>query len=145
LALRLQHGLEADVHIYTSHRSYKAQNAINEQDINISITGFETVGSLLSEVWTMYDQIVLFLALGAVVRLIAPLLQHKHVDPGIVAIDDAGQVAISVVSGHIGDANGLAVRCADLLGATPIVTTASDVHNTLAVDLLAQAKGWQME
>ncbi len=145
LALRLQRGLEADVDIYASQRVCKSQDAIGGKDTNISITGFETVASLLSEVWTMYDQIVLFLALGAVVRLIASLLHHKHVDPGIVAIDDAGQFAISVVSGHIGDANGLAVRCADLLGATPVVTTASDVHNTLAVDLLAQAKGWQIE
>jgi cobalt-precorrin 5A hydrolase len=145
LALRLQPGLGADVHIHASSRAYKDQDAIAEQGTNISITSFETVGSLLSEIWTMYDQIVLFLALGAVVRLIAPLLQHKHKDPGIVAIDDAGQFAISVASGHIGDANGLAMRCADLLGAAPIVTTASDVHNTLAVDLLAQAQGWQTE
>jgi len=145
LALRLQRGLEADVDIYASQRVCRSQDAIGGKDINISITGFETAVSLLSKVWTMYDQIVLFLALGAVVRLIAPLLQHKHVDPGIVAIDDAGQFAISVASGHIGDANGLAMRCADLLGAAPIVTTASDVHNTLAVDLLAQAKGWQIE
>jgi cobalt-precorrin 5A hydrolase/precorrin-3B C17-methyltransferase len=145
LALSLRQELGADADIYASQRAYKAQDTIARQDTNISITSFETVGSLLSEVWTMYDQIVLFLALGAVVRLIAPLLQHKHVDPGIVAIDDAGQFAISVVSGHMGDANGLAVRCADVLGATAVVTTASDVHNTLAVDLLAQAQGWHME
>jgi cobalt-precorrin 5A hydrolase len=99
----------------------------------------------LNQLWTTQDQIILFLALGAVVRLIAPLLRHKHIDPGIVAIDDAGQFAISVVSGHIGNANGLALRCAELLGATPVVTTASDVRSTLAVDLLAYTQGWQVE
>jgi len=145
LALRLQPELGIDVHIYASQRAYKVQDAIDERETNISITSFETVASLLSQLWTTYDQIVLFLALGAVVRLIAPLLQHKHKDPGIVAIDDAGQFAISVVSGHIGDANGLAIRCTELLGGTPVVTTASDVHNTLAVDLLAQTNGWYVE
>jgi cobalt-precorrin 5A hydrolase len=145
LALRLQHGLATEVDIYASQRACKAQDTLIEQDTNISITSFDTVTPLLSQLWTTYDQIVFFFALGAVVRLIAPLLRHKHQDPGIVAIDDAGQFAISVVSGHIGDANGLARRCAELLGATPVVTTASDVHHTLAVDLLAQKQGWYIE
>ncbi len=116
-----------------------------ENELHSSITRFETVAPLLNQLWTAYDQIVLFFALGAVVRLIAPLLRHKHIDPGIVAIDDAGRFAISVVSGHIGDANGLALRCAEVLGATPVVTTASEVHGTLAVDLLAHTQGWQVE
>jgi cobalt-precorrin 5A hydrolase len=138
LALRLQQGLATDVHIYASPRAFPHKSPP-------SITRFAKVASLLSELWTTYDQIVLFFALGAVVRLIAPLLQHKHVDPGIVAIDDAGRFAISIVSGHSGDANGLAQRCAKILGAIPVVTTASEVHNTLAVDLLAHTQGWQVE
>jgi cobalt-precorrin 5A hydrolase len=145
LALRLQRGLATEVDLYASQRACKAQDALIGQDIDISITSFDTVAPLLSQLWTKYDQIVLLFALGAVIRLIAPLLRHKHQDPGIVAIDDAGQFAISVVSGHIGDANGLAIRCAELLGATPVVTTASDVHHMLAVDLLAQTQGWYIE
>jgi cobalt-precorrin 5A hydrolase len=145
LALRLQRGLATEVDLYASQRACKAQDALIGHDRDISITSFDTVAPLLSQLWTKYDQIVLFFALGAVVRLIAPLLRHKHQDPGIVVIDDAGQFAISVVSGHIGDANGLARRCAELLGATPVVTTASDVNHTLAVVLLAQTKGWYIE
>jgi len=106
---------------------------------------FETVGPLLADLWRTTDQIVLFFALGAAIRLIAPLLQDKHVDPGVVAIDDAGRFAISVVSGHRGDANGLAKQCADVLGAIPVVTTASEAHNTLAVDLLGRTLGWHVE
>ncbi len=181
LALRLQRGLAADVHIYASPRAYplkeigassrgdaplwpsaKAMHTISAEEdcteapgqaqgaaptgkCHSSITRFETVAPLLSQLWTTYDQIVLFLALGAVVRLIAPLLQHKHIDPGIVAIDDAGRFAISVVSGHLGAANELTQCCAEVLGAIPVVTTASDVHNTLAVDLLAHTQGWHIE
>lgn len=145
LALRLQPGLATEVHIYASQRACKTQYDLLVQDTATPVTSFETVAPLLSEIWNKYDQIVLFFALGAVVRLIAPLLRHKHQDPGVVAIDDAGQFAISVVSGHMGDANGLAIRCAELLGASPVVTTASDVHNTLAVDLLTQKHGWHVE
>jgi cobalt-precorrin 5A hydrolase len=147
LALHVQRGLGTDAHIYASPRACKTAGVDQAEGYltRCSITRFETVAPLLSQLWTTYDQIVLFFALGAVVRLIAPLLHHKHVDPGIVAIDDAGRFAISVVSGHIGDANGLAMRCAALLGAIPVVTTASDVHNTLAADVLAYAKGWQVE
>jgi cobalt-precorrin 5A hydrolase len=143
LALRLQRGLVPEVHIYASQRACK--DASVGQNTNISIIDFDTVAPLLSEIWHTYDQLVLFFALGAVVRLIAPLLHHKRQDPGVVVIDDAGQFAISVVSGHVGDANGLARRCAELLDASPVITTASDVHNTLAVDLLAQTQGWYIE
>jgi cobalt-precorrin 5A hydrolase len=170
LALRLQQGLATNVSIYASPRAFPLYDANpkegcqegTEPSVGVGgawergrgpcadpgspiITPFKTAAPLLHQLWTTYDQIILFLALGAVIRLIAPLLRHKHIDPGIVAIDDAGRFAISVVSGHIGDANGLALRCAELLGATPVVTTASDVHSTLAVDLLAHTQGWQIE
>jgi cobalt-precorrin 5A hydrolase len=149
LALRLQPELVGDVHIYASQRALKTQDTVAEDAGKASrhrtITSFEMVGPLLGHLWQTHDQIVLFFALGAAIRLIAPLLQDKHVDPGVVAIDDAGRFAISVVSGHIGDANGLAKQCADLLGAIPVVTTASEGHNTIAVDLLGRTMGWHVE
>ncbi len=149
LALRLQCELAGDVHLYASQRALKTQDMAAEDagkdSTHRTMTRFETVGPLLADLWRTTDQIVLFFALGAAIRLIAPLLQDKHVDPGVVAIDDAGRFAISVVSGHLGDANGLAKECADVLGAIPVVTTASEVHNTLAVDLLGRTRGWHVE
>src|SRR6266699_4354315 len=110
LALRLQRELAADVHIYASQRALKTQDTAAEDagkdSTHRTMRSFETVGPLLADLWRTTDQIVLFFALGAAIRLIAPLLQDKHVDPGVVAIDDAGRFAISVVSGHLGDANG---------------------------------------
>ncbi len=149
LALRLQRELSADVHLYASQRALKTQDML-AQDAGANgsqqaITSFEKVGPLLARLWRTTNQIVLFFALGAAIRLIAPLLRDKHTDPGVVAIDDAGRFAISVVSGHMGDANGLAKQCATLLGAIPVVTTASDVHDTLAMDLLGRNMGWHVE
>jgi cobalt-precorrin 5A hydrolase len=142
LALRLQQGLEGDVHIYANRRALKTR--FSEASAN-AIRSFDTIGLLLAQLWEVYDQIALFFALGAAVRLIAPLLQDKQSDPGVIVIDDVGRFAISVVSGHAGGANDLTRHCAHLLGATPVVTTASDVQNTLAVDLLGDTLGWHRE
>ncbi|MCF6219165.1 MAG: cobalamin biosynthesis protein CbiG [Gammaproteobacteria bacterium] len=92
-----------------------------------------------------YDQIVFFVSLGAVVRLIAPHLKSKDEDPGILVVDDAAQFVIPVLSGHIGGANAYAEQLAELLGATAVVTTASDVGKTIPVDILGRELGWAVE
>jgi cobalt-precorrin 5A hydrolase len=140
LALRIGRALEeAECRIYASTR------ALNVEPADPLVTRFEHIRATLADLWKTYDQLVLCFALGASVRLIAPLLQDKRVDPGVVVIDDAGRFAISVVAGHLGGANDLAARCARILGALPVVTTASDVHNILAVDMLAREQGWCAE
>ena len=92
-----------------------------------------------------YDQIVFFISLGAVVRLIAPHLKSKDEDPGILVVDDAAQFVIPVLSGHVGGANAYAEQVAELVGATPVVTTASDVGKTIPVDILGRELGWKVE
>ncbi|MCL7419964.1 MAG: cobalamin biosynthesis protein CbiG [Methylobacter sp.] len=92
-----------------------------------------------------YDQLVLFISLGAVVRLIAPHLKSKDEDPGVVVIDDAARYVIPVLSGHVGGANAFAEHVAALLGAEAVLTTASDVGKTIPVDILGRELGWQVE
>lgn len=92
-----------------------------------------------------FDQIVFFVSLGAVVRLIAPHLRSKDEDPGVLVVDDAGQFVIPVLSGHVGGANAMADTVAALLGATAVLTTASDVGKTIPVDILGRELGWKVE
>lgn len=92
-----------------------------------------------------YDQIIFLVALGGVVRLIAPFLKSKETDPGVIVVDNAAQFVIPMLSGHIGGANEFAIKLADILGATPVVTTAADVGNTIAVDILGRNLGWKIE
>lgn len=99
----------------------------------------------ISALFQNYDQIVFFVSLGAVVRLIAPFLKSKDEDPGIIVVDDAGQFVIPVLSGHVGGANAHAGMIADLLQATPVLTTASDVGKTIPVDILGRELGWKVE
>ena len=92
-----------------------------------------------------FDQVVFFVSLGAVVRLIAPHLKSKDEDPGVLVVDDAAQFVIPVLSGHVGGANAMAEQVAALLGATPVLTTASDVGKTIPVDILGRELGWKVE
>ncbi|WP_128377902.1 precorrin-3B C(17)-methyltransferase [Streptomyces cavernae] len=82
------------------------------------------------------EQLVCFLATGAVVRLIAPLLGDKVSDPGVVCVDEGGRFAVSLVGGHAGGANELAGEVAGLLGARPVVTTATDSVGLPGLDTL---------
>lgn len=101
----------------------------------------DSVGTLMGS----FDQIVCFVSLGAVVRLIAPHLRSKEEDPGVIVVDDVGRYVIPMLSGHVGGANEWAERVAAILGATPVLTTASDVGKTVAVDILGRHLGWQVE
>ena len=72
---------------------------------------------------------------GVAVRAIAPLLESKLVDPAVVVVDVRGRFAVSLLSGHEGGANDLALQVANALGAEPIVTTTSEARKTLIVGL----------
>jgi cobalt-precorrin 5A hydrolase/precorrin-3B C17-methyltransferase len=96
----------------------------------------------LANLWQTYRAFVFCLTSGAVVRLIAPLLQHKSSDPAVVVVDEAGKFVISLCSGHQGGADKLARLIAQLIGATPVLTSASTSLGLAAVDLLGIPFGW---
>ena len=102
-------------------------------------------GEQVPALFAAFDAIVAIVSLGAVVRLIAPHLGRKESDPAVVVVDEAGKFAIPVLSGHLGGANALAGRIAGGIGAIPVLTTASDSQQTLAVDLLGREHGWTIE
>lgn len=94
------------------------------------------------QLFSRCDQLVFFLAAGAITRLIAPCLMSKTSDPGVLAVDEAGQFVVPVLSGHLGGANAFARTVAGCLGATPVITTASDLLGGFSPDLLAKQYGW---
>ncbi|MEW2520664.1 precorrin-3B C(17)-methyltransferase [Actinacidiphila alni] len=82
------------------------------------------------------DQLVLFLATGAAVRLLAPHLRGKAEDPGVVTVDEAHRYAVALLGGHGGGANSLAAAVSSVLGAEPVVTTATDAVGATSLDTL---------
>ncbi|HHY73949.1 MAG TPA: cobalamin biosynthesis protein CbiG [Bacillus bacterium] len=130
----------ADSDLY--YMSKFAQGDENEKEIQL-FSG--SVRLLLPALFQNYKGIILFVSLGAVVRMIAPLLNDKKTDPGVVVVDDLGYHVISVLSGHLGGANELTRQVASLLNARPVITTASDVQKTIPVDLFGRQFNWTLE
>jgi cobalt-precorrin 5A hydrolase / precorrin-3B C17-methyltransferase len=95
----------------------------------------------LARAWAQCDGLVCFLAVGATVRLIAPLLNSKWTDPAVVCVDESGRRAVAVVGGHAAGANALATRVAEVFGADAVITTATDAVSLPGLDML----GWPTE
>ena len=92
----------------------------------------------LRDGWRSYDALVCHLSVGAVTRLVAPLLAGKDADPAVVCVDEAGRYVVPVLGGHAAGANALARRVAEQIGAQPVVTTATDASGLPGLDDL----GW---
>jgi cobalt-precorrin 5A hydrolase len=137
LARALAAGLEGDKTLYLDRRF--AEGSDDAVPFGLPLR------PLIQRVFGEYQRLVLFMPVGAAVRLLAPCLQDKGHDPAVVCVDDAGRFAVSLLSGHVGGADRLAEEVSQVLDATPVITSASHVMGTLAVDLLGQQFGWRLE
>lgn len=97
----------------------------------------------LENLWTTEKALIFGLAVGAVVRLIAPLLRDKATDPAVLVIDPEGQFVISLCGGHQGGGDRLTAEIASLLNATPIITGASHGLDLPGIDVLGVPFGWR--
>jgi cobalt-precorrin 5A hydrolase len=107
-------------------------------DTTILARKSKKTAGIVADNWPHFDGFIFIMAAGIAVRAIAPLLLHKHKDPCVVVMDEKGQHVISLLSGHIGGGNKLAVRLAAITGGVPVITTASDTLGLLSLDLWAK-------
>ncbi|WP_027723261.1 cobalt-precorrin 5A hydrolase [Maridesulfovibrio zosterae] len=128
LAHRLKASLEAD--------SYVLERYAVEGDIP-----FNYLAELITDKFSVYRSHIFISASGIAVRSIAPHLKNKAEDPAIVVLDQQGHFAVSLVSGHLGGANELAGLIAEIIGATAVITTATDCAGVPSIDLLAKDRG----
>jgi cobalt-precorrin 5A hydrolase len=96
------------------------------------------LSTFTAQLFDRHKTLVYIMATGIVVRSIALHLVDKTVDPAVVVLDEKGQFAISLLSGHLGGANAVASEIAGTMGATAVITTASDVQGMPSVDMIAQ-------
>ncbi len=106
---------------------------------------FRSLSGTLEKTFHQYTGHIFIMSTGIVVRVIAPLIRHKTEDPAVVVMDDRGIHAISLLSGHLGGANQLAQKIAGIIGANPVITTATDVNKVPAIDVLAREKSLFIE
>lgn len=91
--------------------------------------------------FSVSDALIFVGSCGIAVRAIAPFLKGKTRDPAVIVSDETGKWVISLLSGHIGGANALALRLARAIGAQPVITTATDVNKRFSVDAWAAKAG----
>ncbi len=118
---------------------------INAAATTISFRGQQVVVShdpedgQVADCFKDYEAFVFISATGIAVRKIAPLVRDKLTDPAVIVIDEGGRFVIPLLSGHVGGANELAHSLAAAIGAIPVITTATDVNDLIAIDQLAAA------
>ena len=106
---------------------------------------FDKLRSIVDENFKIYDALIFITATGIAVRIIAPHIVSKLSDPAVIVIDESGRHVISLLSGHVGGANNLTLKVAEIINAEPIITTATDVENKFAIDSFASQLGLKPE
>ena len=118
----------------------KLSQQMEEEFDFLDYTGSEhskPLKQVVKEAFQEKEAILFVGAAGIAVRLIAPWVQDKLKDPAVLVIDEQGRYAIPILSGHVGGCNELAEAAAQILGAEPVITTATDLRQAFAVDVFA--------
>ncbi len=113
-----------------------------DDDSNSVSVGNDAASYKYTNVSCRSDVIIFVGSTGIAVRAIAPFLKHKSEDPAVLVIDEAGHFVISLLSGHLGGGNEWAGIAAHLIGAEPVITTATDNEGAFAVDIFAKENGF---
>lgn len=115
-----------------------------EKYTDSSAVAFCGLKSVIASNFHKFDAIIFVCACGIAVRMIAPHIVSKFSDPAVVVIDEQGKFVVSLLSGHVGGANALTEKIAQLIGAVPVITTATDVGGKFSPDSFAAANNLHM-
>lgn len=138
LARRLEASLPAKLTVYVTAKYAEGapEHYVRFQD---------KLQPIVDAAWSKHEALIFIGAAGIAVRMIAPHVIDKRFDPGVVVMDIQGRFAIALCSGHLGGANELSRLIGEAVGAIPVVTTGTDVNETLAPDVLAKQIGADVE
>lgn len=104
-----------------------------------------SLGEWTKEQFSRTEVLIFIGAAGIAVRSIAPFVQSKKTDPAVLVADEQGKHVISLLSGHIGGANAMTRLTAKILGAEPVITTATDLQGKFAVDAFGARRGMYLD
>ena len=122
-------------------RTFALPKFVEERDEPLTLSAPDWAEKAFAEA----DALLFCCASGIAVRAIAPHVRDKRTDPAVLVLDEGGTFVIPLLSGHLGGANALAEDLARKLGATPVLTTATDVNGLFAVDVFAKRNDLYIE
>lgn len=96
-------------------------------------TAFAKIQNLVSEIFPGYRALIFAAPCGAVVRALAGCVRHKKTDPAVVVLDVGARWCVSLLSGHEGGANDLALHISNVLGSEPVITTTTEAVKNVIV------------
>ena len=132
LSERVAKFLESDNHQVEQYTKSKYLSHQQAQELT------ESLGDWTGKAFGQYQALIFIGASGIAVRAIAPFVKSKQSDPAVVVVDEQGQFAIALLSGHLGGANMLAKLISEAIAATAVITTATDIREQFAVDVFAK-------
>ena len=94
---------------------------------------FSGLITFVRENFLKYEGFVFIAPAGAVVRALDGNMVDKKTDPAVVQVDIGGRWAVSLLSGHEGGANRLAVDVANAIGAEPVISTSTEAVKKIIV------------
>ncbi|MBE6063022.1 MAG: cobalt-precorrin 5A hydrolase [Clostridium butyricum] len=117
--------------------AFKLQQSLNA-NLYLKQNNDFKLGDAAKKAMNECDGIIFISSIGIAVRAISPYIQKKDKDPGVVVVDLSSKYAINILSGHLGGGNELTLKVAEILGAEPIITTATDNMNIIGPDMIAK-------
>lgn len=143
IALKLQKNLNAKLYIKESDKSFILIDSLNEDEKKLESNTIKygedfKLNDVTREAMENSKGVIFISSTGIAVRAIAPFIQGKDKDPGIVVVDLSSKYAINILSGHLGGGNNLTFKVAEILDSQPIVTTATDNMGIIAPDVIAK-------
>ena len=167
IALKLQKHLNAELYIKESYKGLNEsddkfkESHKNIEAVNVALHGENSydnfkinthiyegnfkLNDITKEVMKISKGVIFISSTGIAVRAIAPFLEGKDKDPGVVVVDLSSKYAINILSGHLGEGNELTLKVAQILNVQPIITTATDNLGIIAPDVLAKDNGLIIE
>lgn len=94
---------------------------------------FEDMEAELGRLFAAGRPIIGICAAGILIRLLAPRLADKRLEPPVLALAEDGSAVAPLLGGHHGG-NDLARRLAGVLAVAPAITTAGEARFALALD-----------
>ncbi len=120
---------------------HEIQRFFSYKNSDLQGISYERIGDMTAKIFSDFDALIYICACGIAVRSIAPYVDSKISDPAVLVADDSGNYVISLLSGHIGGANRLTEIVSEIIGAQPIITTATDIGGKFSPDSFACANG----